>query len=139
MPYKNKEKERECKRLWAINNRDKVLESRRKSADNDRARALSWSQDNPEKNRAKALQWQKDNPGKVKAKNAKRRAAKMQRTPIWADDLVISMIYEDCPEGLHVDHIVPLQGKLVSGLHVAHNLQYLTPEENSSKGNKFNG
>jgi len=74
--------------------------------------------------------------GKGSAKYAKRRASKLQRTPSWADDLVIQMIYEDCPEGYHVDHIIPLQGENVSGLHVAWNLQYLTAEENCSKGNR---
>ena len=79
----------------------------------------------------------KDNRGKKNASNAKRHAAKLQRTVGWSDELVISMIYADCPEGHHVDHIIPLQGEKVSGLHVAWNLQYLTAEENLAKGNKY--
>lgn len=73
----------------------------------------------------------------AKAGCAKRRAAKLLRTPKWANLKVIRQFYIDCPEGMVVDHIVPLQGKEVCGLHVENNLQYLTKSENSSKGNKL--
>ncbi len=89
------------------------------------------------RNKEKHENYVRDNPEKYRIASAKRRASKIQRTPVWADHLVISMIYEDCPEGHEVDHIIPLQGKNVSGLHVPWNLQYLTPEENLSKGNRF--
>ena len=71
------------------------------------------------------------------ALNAKRRAATLQRTPAWADLKAIKQFYLNCPKGYHVDHIVPLQGVNISGLHVLNNLQYLTKSENSSKGNRY--
>ena len=83
------------------------------------------------------LLWQKNNRGKAKSHTVKYMAAKLNRTPPWADLDSISFIYENCPPGMHVDHIIPLQGKLVSGLHVPENLQYLTPEENRQKGNRY--
>lgn len=79
-----------------------------------------------------------NNRNEFKARNAQRRAAKIHATVGWADLSKIKQIYLDCPEGYHVDHIIPLQGELVCGLHVESNLQYLTPFENYSKGNKFN-
>lgn len=72
-----------------------------------------------------------------KHRQAKYKAAKIRRTPIWADLLKIRDIYNKCPEGYHVDHEIPLQGNLVCGLHVETNLQYLTALENMQKGNRY--
>lgn len=59
-------------------------------------------------------------------------------TPAWADFKAMKAIYaEGAAKGLHVDHVIPLNGKLVCGLHVENNLQLLSPEENSRKGAKF--
>ncbi len=69
--------------------------------------------------------------------SAKRRSAKLKRTVPWADLKAIREFYTNCPKGYHVDHIIPLQGTNVSGLHVLNNLQYLTKSQNSSKGNKW--
>ena len=82
--------------------------------------------------------WEDANPGKVLSYRARRRTGKLQRTPLWADHAKIEAIYaEAASKGLHVDHIIPLQNPLVSGLHVHNNLQLLTKAENSSKSNKF--
>lgn len=74
-------------------------------------------------------------PGYWSAKVAEYRAKKKQRTPAWADLTAIESFYNACPPGFEVDHIIPLNGKNVSGLHVLNNLQYLTRIENASKGN----
>lgn len=71
------------------------------------------------------------------ARQAKYRAAKLLRTPSWANIQSIAEFYRNCPKGYHVDHILPLQGNLVSGLHVENNLQYLSMSDNCKKSNNF--
>ncbi len=66
-----------------------------------------------------------------------RRALERMATPPWADLGKIKEIYANCPKGYHVDHIVPLNGKNICGLHIPANLQYLTASENLKKGNRF--
>ncbi len=95
----------------------------------------------------KASEWKKANPGKVSATVNKRRAAKLQRTPNWLtqeDFQKMQRKYEMSAlmtsflgVQFHVDHIVPLQGDNVSGLHVPDNLQILLAEDNLTKGNKY--
>ena len=90
----------------------------------------------PECAKIKQITWTKANPGIKNASAAKRRTAKLQRTPKYADLKAIKQFYINCPDGYEVDHIIPLQGKNVSGFHILENLQYLTEFENRSKGNK---
>jgi|TARA_R110002051_G_C8429675_1_gene453258 hypothetical protein len=75
--------------------------------------------------------------GLIKAALAKYKAKKLQSTPSWSDLEKIKEIYINCPKNYEVDHIIPLQGKIVSGLHIPDNLQYLTIEENRRKGNRI--
>jgi len=58
-------------------------------------------------------------------------------TPQWADAELLTGIYQNCPEGYHVDHIIPITHELVCGLHVPDNLQQLPATENLQKSNKF--
>jgi|ERR1035437_212838 hypothetical protein len=102
---------------------------------------------NPDKVKATNASYRKNNPGKVNALTAKRRATKLNATPKWltkAQKLEIEAIYieaarltkeTDIPH--EVDHILPLQGKDVWGLHVPWNLQILKMNENRKKGNKI--
>ena len=69
-----------------------------------------------------------------------RDAALKVRTPTWANREAIDAIYAEAQRmNMTVDHIVPLRGKTVSGLHVEYNLQLLTHGENARKGNRFYG
>jgi hypothetical protein len=103
---------------------------------------------NKERYRVLNKKWRESNKDRIKeyceknrhifaAYAAKRRAIKLQATPNWANLITIKQIYETCPDGYHVDHIVPLQNPLVCGLHCEFNLQHLPALENLTKSNKF--
>ncbi len=79
----------------------------------------------------------KNNRGLFNSYKARYRTRKLNACTSWADLSAIKLIYKNRPGNMAVDHIIPLQGKLVCGLHVESNLQYLSMEENSSKSNKF--
>jgi hypothetical protein len=91
--------------------------------------------------------YKRSNLAKFNTYDANRRAAKIERTPGWlteADNAAIMAMYEKARQltketGVehHVDHIIPLQGSLVSGLHVPGNLQVITAAENLEKSNSF--
>jgi 5-methylcytosine-specific restriction endonuclease McrA len=93
------------------------------------------------RNRRIRKEWKKANPGLNAAESMKRHTAKLRRTPKWLTKehlLEIKTLYVRATEArLEVDHIVPLQGKNVSGLHVPWNLQLLTKSENRRKCNRF--
>lgn len=133
---------------------DKVKEWKRANKDKVNAQNKAWREDNPEKQSAVTRAWRKanprrmtelksewygNNPGKRQFHQISRKMAKENRTPKWADMKAIESLYAIASRmGWHVDHEIPLRGKLVSGLHVESNLRVIRPSENLSKGNKFN-
>ncbi|NBW18858.1 MAG: HNH endonuclease [Caulobacteraceae bacterium] len=130
--------------------RKKYAENPEKELATSRVRSAEWRAANPDKVKAQQplkSAYKKANRHKGAALLAKRRAAKKQRTPSWLTEDHLWMIEEayEIAEvrsrvtgiSWHVDHICPLQGKTVSGLHVPWNLQVITAAENIAKGNRF--
>lgn len=138
---------------WHDANREraKVLkhEWHLKNAEYKNSKSKEYYKNFPEKAIGSVRKWQEKNMVKLLQINAARRANLLQRTPKWLtkqQHKEIAVEYELatwCTKVMgikyHVDHIVPLQGKNVSGLHVPWNLQVITAHENFSKGNRFLG
>lgn len=127
---------------WAKQNREKLSKKSAewKLSNLDKARAANRKFKDQNKTRLKEqyAEWAKANPDKMRAATAQRKAAKLRATPVWADLDAIASIYKDASSRSgrwHVDHIVPLQSPLVSGLHCEANLQIIPAADNESKRN----
>jgi len=129
-----------------IRNREKLLKDE-KYREKSLERLKEWGQKNKHRRNSKAearrrSRYKDDSTyrGRVKAQAASYRARKLKATPSWLSDSQvkeIEHIYKTCPEGFDVDHITPLKGETVCGLHVPWNLQHLPASENRSKNNSF--
>jgi hypothetical protein len=113
----------------------------------ERTRIRQWVASNFEKHRESSRLYAKNNPARVAAKVKLSRLGKSKRTPIWLTDddkWLMEQAYELAALRTktfgfewHVDHVVPLHGKNVSGLHVPTNLQVIPAKQNRSKSNFF--
>jgi len=128
------------KKDWALKNPE-LAAAYRKTSDINRYKNYKSKVQEKNKN------WKINNPSKVSAMDAKRRAAVNLRKPSWftdEDHWMVGQAYELAQLRTqifgfqwHVDHVVPLQGKLVSGLHTPYNLQVIPASKNLSKSNQF--
>jgi hypothetical protein len=133
---KNLEHIKTIKKEYYLKNKKEIIAKQMADPNRKEKRKL-WEENNKIYMRQYAKDYRKQNKEYINFKNRTRKALKNQRIPKWADLKEIEKIYKECPEGHHVDHIVPLNGKIVSGLHVEYNLQYLTASENIAKHNLF--
>lgn len=149
----NRERSNEIKRRWKERNPDADHEYYLRNAETIKLREKLRYASNPETMKLRSKMWYHANRERAcEEKNryyierrhefiARARARKTQlqsATPAWAKHDIIREIYREAGElSLHVDHVIPLQGKNVCGLHVETNMQLLTPKDNLSKGNKY--
>ena len=128
---------------WRKNNPERAAKTLAAHAATEKHKqtAAEWRKNNREKQSAYMREWRKSNSysaftrGKLRANRA---------IPPWADLQKISEIYAHAKEKKiatnqewHVDHIVPLNGKNVCGLHVEHNMRVIPASENRAKRNHF--
>ena len=141
-----KECHKEANRAWYAANKDqhkrRSIEWAKKNPESAKAAQKRHNKNHKEKRAEKYKEWAQANRPKRNAINSRRKAAKLKATPLWANQDAITVIYAEAmrrqeESGIrkHVDHIVPLQSKIVCGLHVEENLQIIDGSENESKRN----
>ena len=133
---RNKELTKERARQWALDHPEETA-----------AKKAKWRINNRDQHNAINKEYKSKNLGRYAAHEAKRRSAKLKRTPRWLTPSeleriqalysIAAMFTRDSGIEHHVDHILPLQGTTVSGLHVYENLRIITAIENLKKSNKF--
>lgn len=144
----NPEKNRLKAKRWREKNPERYKQVwqayRERNQEIMRERCAEWRKNNTEYANEQNRLWAKQNPEKAAANSAKRRAQLLSATPSWADQKAIKVEYalakwcsQVMDEDYHVDHIVPLKGKNVCGLHVHQNLQVIPASVNQAKRNSF--
>lgn len=115
---------------WQSANKDKLRASQRKHFLNNRSKCNAACTARQKKNMSR-------NAAYTRLYNAKKRSAQ----PPWLtpDEIAqIRAVYDEArAAGMTVDHIVPLNGKNVCGLHVPWNLRVVSRAENTAKGNRL--
>ena len=148
---KNREAANKRNREWKKANPEKVKEMHKKYAEKHKevlaAKSLRWKKANPERVAEVSRKTRLKNKARVLATKAKYRASKRNKTPIWADKEHLWLIKQAYELAIlrtkqfgflwHVDHIIPLNGVNVSGLHVIENIQVIPAAENLLKNNKY--
>lgn len=94
--------------------------------------------------RTRGKRWRAENKARLVVKTRKRQAHVARATPLWANEQAILALYEQAArltketgERYEVDHVIPLQGKNVCGLHVETNLRVIPASANRRKHNRF--
>ena len=141
----NREKTREAQRKYYEANKTvcntRVLEARAKKREAYNEYAAQWRETNKERVSASRRAWYVKNSAKDILR-VRKRQQRIKQVPPWLTQAHLAEIdglYLFCQlfKGFEVDHIIPLNGKQVSGLHVPENLQVLTVRANRQKGATF--
>ena len=143
----NPKSRQEINKDYFLKNKNKMLAYAKQYAKENKERIAARKAATIVERREVKRLWRKNNLALVLADCAKRRASKLQRTPAWLTEFdhlkmkcyyqVAAMRTRESGEVWHVDHIIPLQGKNVCGLHVPSNLQIIPAIENMRKNNHY--
>jgi hypothetical protein len=141
---------REGARAWRAANPEKRREMNLRGRSSERGRerarrkARQWYEENKLRAYATSREWKERNKDRLAPMAAARQAARRDRRPAWQSRSEMVCFYESARRvsrclGIphQVDHVVPLFGKLVSGLHVPGNLRVIPASINQKKSNKF--